>query len=89
MAERSEAGRRVPEAPVGEAGGSRPLGGTLLDGWLGRAVFSLFRKQKGGEATRGTDSEATSAGDLGTDSEAHSATRVVQKIVLDICHKMC
>lgn len=66
MAERSEAGRRVPEAPVGEAGGSRPLGGTLLDGWLGRAVLSIRREQKGGEATRGTDSEATSAGDLGT-----------------------
>ena len=89
MAERSEAGRRVPEAPVGEAGGSRPLGGTLLDGWLGRAAFSLFRKQKGGEATRGTGSEATSAGDFGTDSEAHSATRAVQKIVLDICYNMC
>lgn len=74
---------------MGEAGGSRPLGGTLLDGWPGRAVFSLFRKQKGGEATRGTGSEATSAGNLGTDSEAHSATRNAQKIVLDICHKMC
>ena len=74
---------------MGEAGGSRPLGGTLLDGWLGRAVFSLFRKQKGGEATRGTDSEVTSGGYLGTDSEAHSATRAVQKIVLDICYNMC
>ena len=88
MAERSEAGRRVPEAPVGEAGGSRPLGGTLLDGWLGRAVPSVS-EAKGGEATRGTDSEATSGSDLGTDSEAHSATRAAQKIVLDICHKMC
>lgn len=57
-------------------------------GWDGRS-YSLFRKQKGGEATLGTDSEATSAGDLGADSEAHSATRAVQKIVLDICHKMC
>ena len=66
MAERSEAGRRVPEAPMGEAGGSRPLGGTLLDGWLGRAVFFPVSEAKGGEATRGTDSEATSAGDLGT-----------------------
>lgn len=89
MAERSEAGRRVPEAPVGEAGGSRPLGGTLLDGWLGRAVYSLFREQKGGEATRGTGSKARSAGDLGTDSEAHSATRAAKKIILDICYKMC
>lgn len=66
MAERSEAGRRVPEAPVGEAGGSRPLGGTLLDGWLGRAGLLLVSEAKGGEATRGTDSKATSAGDLGT-----------------------
>ena len=46
MAERSEAGRRVPEAPVGEAGGSRPLGGTLLDGWLGRAVLSIRQEKR-------------------------------------------
>ena len=57
-------------------------------GWDGR-VYSLFLKQKGGEATRGTDSEATSAGDFGTDSEAHSATRNAQKIILDICYNMC
>lgn len=89
MAERSEAGRRVPEAPVGR-GRREPAVGRHSVGWLaGTGGLSLFLKQKGGEATRGTGSEAASASDLGTDSEAHSATRAVQKIVLDICHKIC
>lgn len=66
MAERSEAGRRVPEAPVERpAGAGRWEALCWMVGWDGRA-YSLFRKQKGGEATRGTDSEATSDGDLGT-----------------------